>query len=134
MNDKTSIKSFKKIISLVEQLRGENGCPWVKQETAKKHFEELKKEIQEVEEAIENGDKNNLEEELGDVLWDVLMLIKISEDEYEFKVEDIIDGICKKMIRRKPYIFGNEKANTPEEAVKIWKRVKEEEKSGQRII
>ena len=128
MNDKTSIESLKKMISLVEQLRGENGCPWIKQETVKKHFEELKKEVKEVGEAIENGDKDNLEEELGDVLWDVLMLIKISEDEYGFKLEDIIDVICKKMIRRKPYIFGNEKAETPEEAVKIWKRVKEEEK------
>ena len=88
----------------------------------------MKKEVKEVGEAIENGDKDNLEEELGDVLWDVLMLIKISEDEYGFKLEDIIDVICKKMIRRKPYIFGNEKAETPEEAVKIWKRVKEEEK------
>jgi len=128
MNNKTSIESLKKMISLIEQLRGENGCPWVKKQTFIKHFDELKKEVQEVEDAIGNGDKNNIEEELGDVLWDVLMLIKISEDEYGFKLEDLIDVICKKMIRRKPYIFGDEKAGTPEEAVKIWKRVKEEEK------
>ena len=128
MNDKNSIESLKKIISLVEQLRGENGCPWVKEQTFVKHIDELKKEVQEVEDAIGNGDKNNLEEELGDVLWDLLMLIKISEDEYGFKLEDIINEICKKMIRRKPYIFGDEKADTIEEANKIWKRVKEEEK------
>ena len=127
--NKIGIKSIEKIISLIEQLRGENGCPWVKQETFVKHFEELKKEIQELEDAHKNNDINNLEEELGDVLWDILMLIKISEDEYEFKIEDIADKICDKIIRRSPHIFGNEKAETPEEVNKIWNRIKKEEKN-----
>jgi len=127
MNEK-SIESLKKMISLIEQLRGENGCPWVKQQTFVKHFEELKKEVQEVEAAINNGDDNNLEEELGDVLWDALMLIKISEDEYGFKLENISEKICQKIIRRNPHMFGNEKASSPEEAIKIWERIKREEK------
>ena len=116
------------MISLIEQLRGENGYPWVKQQTFIKHLDELKKEVQEVEGAISIGDKNNLEEELGDVLFDVLMLIKISEEEYEFKLKNISKLICQKIVRRKPYIFGDEKAETPEEACKIWKKIKEEEK------
>jgi len=102
MNEK-SIGSLKKMISLIEQLRGENGCPWVKQQTVKKQFNELKKEVQEVEDAINNGDDNNLEEELGDVLWDILTLIKISEDEHGFKIENISEKMCQKIIRRKPY-------------------------------
>ncbi len=126
MNNKTSVESLKKIISLVEQLRVE--CPWIKQQTVKKHFEELKKEVEELGEAIENNDKENLGEELGDVLWDLLTLIKISKDEYGFKLEDICNAVCEKIIRRKPYIFGDEKAETPEEACKIWRRVKKEEK------
>jgi len=116
------------MISLIDQVSGDNGCPWVKQQTFKKHFIEFKKEVKELEDAIRNNDKNNLKEELGDVLWDLFTLIWLSEKEYEFKTEEIVDDICDKIIRRKPYLFGNEKAETPEEAVKIWKRIKSEEK------
>ncbi|PIW41238.1 MAG: nucleotide pyrophosphohydrolase [Candidatus Aenigmarchaeota archaeon CG_4_10_14_0_8_um_filter_37_24] len=127
--DEKTIESIKRVVLLIEQMRGENGCPWVKKQTFQKHLEEVKDELRELEDAFKNGDNENLKEELGDVLWDVLTLIRISEDEYAFKTKDIADGICEKIIRRKPYIFGNEKAETVEEAVAIWKRIKEEEKN-----
>lgn len=121
--NQNSIQSIKEIISLIEKVRTD--CPWVRKQTLTKQLDELKKEIKELEHAI-NGD--NLEEELGDVFWDLLLLIKISEQERGLKLEDILENTRQKIIRRKPYVFGNEKADTPEEAVAIWKRIKEEEK------
>ncbi|MBL7169643.1 MAG: nucleotide pyrophosphohydrolase [Candidatus Aenigmarchaeota archaeon] len=128
MNSEKTLEGIRKMISLIEKLRGEDGCPWVREQTVKKHFEELKSEIKELENAINNKNTDNLEEELGDVLWDILTLIKISEKEYGFRIEDISEKMCQKIIRRKPYVFGDEKASTPEEACKIWKRIKQEEK------
>jgi uncharacterized protein YabN with tetrapyrrole methylase and pyrophosphatase domain len=121
------VEAFKKMFSLVEKVRIE--CPWVNSQNFKDHLDELGKEIEELKLAIENKDVKNLEEELGDVLWDLVTLIKISEEEYGFKTDKIIDKICDKITRRKPYIFGDEKAESREEACEIWKRVKEEERS-----
>ena len=91
----------------------------------RKQLDELKREIIELEEAL---DKDNLEEELGDVFYDLMVLMKISEEEHGFKMENIIENTRQKIIRRKPYVFGDEKADTPEQAEVIWQRVKEEEK------
>jgi len=126
MSDSNAIK---KTISLIDKLQSDHGCPWVKELTFENQFNELKKEIKEVENAVANKDIENLKEEVGDVLWDVLTLIKISEKEYNFKIEDILENVCEKIIRRKPYVFGNEKAETSEQALAIWNRVKKEENS-----
>jgi len=118
------------VLNIVERVRGEKGCPWIKEQTAEKHIKELKSEIEEVETALKNNDLENLSEELGDVLYDVLLLIKICEDEKNIDIKKTLITIRDKIIRRKPYVFGNEKAATAEEASKIWRRIKEEEKKG----
>lgn len=128
MSKKIVSDEMRKMVSLVIRLRGDGGCPWLKQQTFTKQLDELRGELKEVEDAVVNGDVNNLKEELGDVFWDLLLLIKISEDEYGFKMEDILKNTSQKIMRRKPYVFGDEKAETPEEAVAIWKRVKQQEK------
>lgn len=128
MNKEKVSEVLKKTISLINKLRGDSGCPWVKNQNFIRQFDELKSEIEEVERAINNGDIDNLKEELGDIFWDTLLLIKVFEEEHECKFEDILENTCQKIIRRKPYVFGNEKAETIEEALAIWNRVKEEEK------
>ena len=80
INHMSKIQSIKETISLIEKIRTD--CPWAKQQTLPKQLNELKKEIKELEQSM---DRDNLEEELGDVFWDLLMLIKISEEEYGFK-------------------------------------------------
>ncbi len=119
-------KDFKELIEITKKLREK--CPWDKEQ----NFESLKstilEETQEVIEAIDNKDYLNLKEELGDLLHNILFLSNISEEKNLFSIKDVIADIKAKLIRRHPHVFGNEKALTPEDSMRIWKRVKEEEK------
>ncbi len=103
-------------------------CPW----TGSRKIEDFKKEVideaNEVAKAIDNKDYDNLKEEIGDLLWDTITLAKIAEKEGHFNSEDILKEIKKKINRRKPYLETGEKV-TVEEAVEIWKKVKEQEKA-----
>lgn len=116
------------VLDIIEHVRGENGCPWVREQDPNSLVTNVQDELNEVKEALQKNDLDNLAEELGDVLWDVLMLIKVCEDEHAIDVKQSLIDLRDKMIRRRPYVFGNEKAETVEEALAIWKRVKEEEK------
>ena len=78
--------------------------------------------------AIEKKDMENLCEELGDVLLQVLMHSQIAREKGVFTLEDVIDGISRKMIRRHPHVFGDAQAATPEESLALWKKIKAEEK------
>lgn len=128
MNEKSASDAVKKMASLINKLRSDSGCPHLKQQTFKKQFNEFKSEMKELEAAITNNDINNLKEELGDVFWDLMLLIETSEKDFGFKIEGILEKTCQKIMRRKPYVFGDEKAETPEEAFAIWNRIKREEK------
>ena len=93
-----------------------------------------KNEIQDMDmialcEAIEKRDLENLCEELGDVLLQVLMHSQIAEETGEFTLEDVIDTVSRKMIRRHPHVFGDVVADTPEECLRLWEQVKAEEKA-----
>ena len=87
-------------------------------------------EAQEVQEAVDHGDMDNLCEELGDVLLQLLLYADMAEADGYFDFDSVITSCARKMIRRHPHVFGDEKAETPEEALDIWKRVKAEEKAG----
>jgi len=82
----------------------------------------------EVVEAIEHHDMQNLEEELGDVLLQVVMHARIAEERGDFNFSDVVDGVCRKMIRRHPHVFGNETFSTREEQLSSWRKIKELEK------
>ena len=102
--------------------------PWVKERKIKGYAEELKDEVEEINEAIEKNDDSNLKEELGDVLMDWCHLCMLAEKEEKFTVKDVIKSASDKLKRRKPYILDNRKVSK-EEARAIWQRVKQEEKS-----
>ncbi len=123
------MNTFGDLIKIVARLRSEDGCPWDREQT----FESLKKcleeETKEVFQAIDNKDMENLCEELGDVLLQVVMNSQIAAEEEAFTIEDVIDGLCRKMIRRHPHVFGDAKAASPEESLKLWKQMKEQEKA-----
>ncbi len=118
------------LIQIVASLRGEHGCQWDKKQT----FESMKKclldETAEVIEAIDNRDMDNLCEELGDVLLQVIMNGQIASEEGCFSIHEIVDGVSKKLIRRHPHVFGDKKpAKTPEEAYERWQEMKRIEKA-----
>lgn len=121
--------TFEELVSVVTQLRSENGCPWDREQT----FESLKKcvldESQEVIQAVDNKDMENLCEELGDVLLQVLMYSQIAAEKGLFTLDDVVDGICEKMIRRHPHVFGDAKVNSVEEGLALWDEIKKQEKA-----
>ena len=84
---------------------------------------------QEVFEAVDNKDMENLCEELGDVLLQVVLYSQIAKEAGAFTIDDVIDGISKKMVRRHPHVFGDIEVNSPEEALALWKEIKLQEKA-----
>lgn len=116
--------------AIIHELRGEGGCPWDRSldYVSLKPF--ILDEAQEVQEAVDHGDMDNLCEELGDVLLQLLLYADMAEADGYFDFDSVITSCARKMIRRHPHVFGDEKAETPEAALDIWKRVKAEEKAG----
>lgn len=121
--------TFDDLIGIIAELRSDHGCPWDKEQT----FESLKKcladEAQEVFEAVDNKDMENLCEELGDVLLQVVLYSQIAKEAGAFTIDDVIDGISEKMVRRHPHVFGDIEVNSPEEALALWKEIKLQEKA-----
>ncbi len=122
-------KTLKDLEILAEKLRSETGCPWDRKQTIHSMLEYVDEEIHEVKEAIENGDHENLKEELGDVIFQLVMIAQIAREQGYFEMDDVIEMIDKKIRSRHTWVFGKDKALTPEEAVKKWKENKKKEKS-----
>ena len=120
---------FDEIVNMIR--KSAEKCPWLTKQTLESYKQELLDETQEAAEAIDKKDYQNLKEELGDVVWDALVIAVLAEKEGHFKTEEILTTIRDKMKRRKPYLFVEEKDVTIEEAKKIWRDVKEQEKNGE---
>ena len=119
--------TFEDLKQIMKTLRAENGCPWDRaqdHETLKKHLVE---ECAEVLEAIDNHDTENLCEELGDVLFQVIFHSEIEEEQNTFTIDDVVNGICEKMIRRHPRIFGGEIPDVEDEK-DLWEAIKKQER------
>lgn len=119
---------FSELREVIKILRSDQGCEWDRAQT----FESMKKcltdETQEVLDAIDKDDHENLCEELGDVLLQVIMQADMAEKKGWFKFEDVVQTLSEKLIRRHPHVFGDLTADTPEESLAIWKMVKKQEK------
>ena len=121
--------TFEDLINIIAELRSDHGCPWDKEQT----YESLKKcladETEEVFQAVDNKDMENLCEELGDVLLQVVLYSQIAKEQGGFTIDDVIEGISQKMVRRHPHVFGDIEVNSPEEALALWKEIKLQEKA-----
>lgn len=119
-------KKFKELVKIVAKLRRE--CPWDREQT----FESLKpfllEEVNEAIEAIDQRDYKHLAEEVGDMLLHVVMLSVLAEEKKKFKLDDVIAGIAAKMVRRHPHVFGQAKARSSKEVLKLWATIKKAEK------
>lgn len=125
-------KRFQELVDIIEQLRGENGCPWDREQTLNSLKPCIMEEAAEVCAAIRIYDKTNnyenLREELGDLLLQVVMQSQIAKEENLFAIEDVIEEISEKMIRRHPHVFGTAQADTSTEVLKNWEEIKKKEK------
>jgi tetrapyrrole methylase family protein/MazG family protein len=119
---------IEKLASLVERLRGENGCPWDKEQTRETLKPMLIEEAYEVLDALDDGDPVELKEELGDLLFQVVFHAQISRERGEFDLSDVINRCHEKMVHRHPHIFGDVELNTAEDVLKNWEDIKAAEK------
>ena len=120
---------FNELLEIIKVLRSPVGCEWDRAQTFSSMKECLKNECGEVISAINNGDYDNLCEELGDVLLQVLLNARIAEEEGLFTFNDVVNGLAEKLIRRHPHVFGDAaRPKTPEESLAMWRSVKEKEK------
>ncbi len=121
--------TFDDLITLVEILRGPEGCVWDRQQTAKSVRNCFIDETYEFIEGLDNDDDKLMCEELGDVLFQIMFHADIKKDENAFDVGDVIDGICKKMILRHPHVFGDVSVKNSDEVLVNWEIIKNDEKS-----
>jgi MazG family protein len=121
---------FDTLIEIMSKLRSKDGCPWDKQQSIETMKESLREETKEVIEAIDNRDYINLKEELGDLLFNVIFICQITREEKLFSIEEVLENVRRKLIRRHPHVFGDEKISTPEEVSKRWAEIKKEEFNG----
>lgn len=126
---------FAKFREIIRRLRAPGGCPWDREQTHKSLRPCLMEEAAETAAAIriyeQTGNPDNLCEELGDVLLQVMMHGQIAEEEGIFTLDDIIDGVSRKMIRRHPHVFGDVQVDGSDEVLKNWDDIKRMEKKEQ---
>ena len=125
---------FEEFEHIIENLRAPDGCPWDREQT---HASLKKPCIEEAAEVVcginileQTGDPGNLKEELGDLLLQVVMHARIAEEEGYFTMDDVIQGIIDKMVRRHPHVFGDAVADDSGAVLKKWDEIKKQEKKG----
>ena len=121
---------FAEMMDIIVKLRGPKGCLWDRKQTLESLVPNILEEAEEVSQAVKSKCKDNLCEELGDLLMVILMEIEIAREKGLFTYSDVLTGAVKKFVRRHPHVFGDVKVNTPEEALAVWKKMKKEEKEG----
>ncbi len=120
--------NFDRLVETVRKLRSPEGCPWDREQnlySIKEHFIE---EAYELLDALDNKDTDNIREELGDVVFHVVFHSVMAEDEDKFSIDDVLQEINSKLIRRHPHVFGTETVNGTDEVIVNWDRIKAEEK------
>lgn len=116
------------IVDVMARLRGPNGCPWDIAQTHRTLRRFLLEEVYEMLDAIDQGDDAGMREELGDVLYQVVIHSRIGEEEGLFSAQDIVGDITEKMIRRHPHVFSEKSLENKGESVLNWDRLKQGEK------
>jgi len=125
----SDLKDISALIRLIEQLRGENGCPWDKKQTPRTLAVYLIEEVYELVDAIESKSPEDVCEELGDVLFQILFMAHLYQKAGHFDLRDVARRNTEKMIRRHPHVFGQETAVTSEEVRQRWHTIKMTEKN-----
>ena len=123
----TSLAALRQIYA---RLRRPDGCPWDREQTPDSMLAPIFGELQELDEAVRAADWPHATEELGDVLGNLLMLAQIAEEAGRLAWPDVVAGISTKLVRRHPHVFAGEEAQSVDDIVAIWQRVKQEERAG----
>ena len=123
-----SLEPIDRLRAIVRILRGPGGCPWDIEQTQKSLIPNILEEAYEAADAIRSGNKNNVIEELGDLLLQVVMQSEIASESDDFFLEDVAIAISDKLIRRHPHVFGDDQLNDTESVLNKWEEIKRSEK------
>lgn len=118
---------FTDLIDIMRKLRGPDGCPWDKEQTHQSLKTYLIEECYELLNAIDIGDGEKIKEELGDLLLQIVFHCQIAEERGVFNTEDVVDSICRKLIRRHPHVFAGKNIKNSNEVIENWEKIKEAE-------
>ena len=122
-------EKFNNFVRIVEKLRSEEGCPWDRDQTAGSLRRYLLEETQETLEAIDSNNPDHIKEELGDLLYLIVLLSQIHHENNLFNISEVIDEISQKMVRRHPHVFEDKTFGSAEELRDQWLEIKRKEKS-----
>ena len=120
--------SFDKLVEVMKKLHAPGGCPWDREQTHESLKPYLLEETYEALEAIDSGSDEHLREELGDVLMQVVFHAEIADREGRFTINDVIEGIVEKLVRRHPHVFGDVTVESSDEVLVNWEEIKRREK------
>lgn len=111
-----------KLVVIMNELREK--CPWDKKQTIDSLRQQTVEELYELTDVLESKDWKGIKEELGDMLMHIIFYSKIAQEENHFQIQDVINGICEKLIQRHPHIYGDVKVENAEDVKKNWERIK----------
>ncbi len=132
MDRKSLHQTFDKLLDTIETLREK--CPWDAAQTPETIRTLSIEEVYELSQAILKGDPADFKKELGDVLLHIVLYSIMADERHQFNLEDVMNALYDKLIFRHPHIFGDYKAETPEEVSKMWEMVKLKEKGGNKTV
>ncbi|MCC6500996.1 MAG: nucleoside triphosphate pyrophosphohydrolase [Anaerolineales bacterium] len=127
LGEGTSFESFAEIVA---HLRAPNGCPWDREQTHESLRKHLLEESYEAISAIDSGNFADMREEFGDLLLQIVLQAQIANEEKQFNVSEVIQGIHSKIVRRHPHVFGDVELNGVDEVLANWEKLKEQERGG----
>ena len=122
-------KELDSFINIVRELRSDKGCPWDRKQSPLSLKPYLLEETNELLDAIDGGDHHHIKEELGDLLYLIILLAQIHSEKDLFSISDVIEAISAKMVRRHPHVFNNEKIESEEQLRHKWLQIKNSEKA-----
>ena len=122
------LSQFDTLVNIITRLRSPEGCPWDREQTHSSLREYLVEECYEVLGALDEGDSDDLCDELGDLMLQLVLHAQIAAEDGEFSIGDVITGLNNKLIRRHPHIFGSEKVMDADEVAQNWEALKQEER------
>ena len=125
MHENTS--SFNKLVGIIGKLRQPGGCPWDQKQTVESFRPYLLEEMHELFEALDLKDQQHIKEELGDVLFQIIFLSNLYEEQGIFTIAEVLETISAKMIRRHPHVFGDTVINSEKELRRNWNKIKAQE-------
>ena len=135
MPENSLSKAFLELIEIIKILRDpEKGCPWDIEQTHLSLIRYLLEESTELSQALIGEDRENIIDELGDVLLQVLLHAQIGMDQSNFSIEDVIKNLSEKLITRHPHVFSDVRVKSKEEVIQNWKKIKGETKGENKEI